>query len=475
MPKVNIDYSNTIIYKITCKDNLCKELYVGHTTNFVQRKYAHKQSCKNDKSAIYTCKLYEAIRKHGGWDNWDMEVINFYNCKDHYEARKKENEYINLLNATLNSIQPLPKPKEPVIKIKKKIDNHCEVCNIKVANQQFLEVHNQTKKHNKNMTAIYTSKKTSKTSHLFICEKCDFKCSKKGDYNRHILTPKHLNTDISTAKYLHFLTPDVKKTSAVSSCSTFACECGKIYKHRQSLATHKKKCIREKKEETITECIVNDKQISALTNAVLVLAKENQEFKHMMVEQNNQNIELHKQMIEISKETKSMTINNTNNNQFNVNVFLNEKCKDALNITDFVNSLKLTLQDLEKTGEVGYVKGITNIILNGLNELDVYKRPIHCSDLKRETLYVKDNDIWEKENYDKKKIKNAIKYISSKNAKQVGAWTREKENKGYDDYSSKKNDKFMKIISEANGGEDEEINKIIKNISSNVTIDKQII
>ena len=143
-----------------------------------------------------------------------------------------------------------------------------------------------------------------------------------------------------------------------------------------------------------------------------------------------------------------------------------------MNITDFVHSLKLTLKDLEKTGELGYVKGITNIILNGLNKMDIYKRPIHCSDLKRETLYVKDKDIWEKENENKKKIKNAIKHISSINAKQVTAWT--KENKGYDDYSSKKNDKYMKIISEANGGEDEEINKIISNIASIITIDKQL-
>ena len=153
-------------------------------------------------------------------------------------------------------------------------------------------------------------------------------------------------------------------------------------------------------------------------------------------------------------------------------MFLNEKCKDAMNIMDFVDSLKLTLQDLEKTAELGYVKGITNIIVNGLNELDVYKRPIHCSDVKRETLYVKDNNIWEKENEEKKKITRAIKHISIKNAKQVGEWT--KENKGYNDSSCKKNDKYLKIITEANGGEPEEINKIISNVSSKVTIDKQI-
>jgi hypothetical protein len=141
-----------------------------------------------------------------------------------------------------------------------------------------------------------------------------------------------------------------------------------------------------------------------------------------------------------------------------------------MNITDFVDSLKLTLQDLEKTGELGYVKGLTNIIVNGLNELDIYKRPIHCSDVKRETMYIKDNDAWEKENSDKAKIKKMIKHISYKNAKQVGEWT--KENKGYNDSSSKKSDKYLKIVSEANSGEDNEINKIISNITPTITIDK---
>ena len=142
-----------------------------------------------------------------------------------------------------------------------------------------------------------------------------------------------------------------------------------------------------------------------------------------------------------------------------LNVFLNEKCKDAMNIMDFVDSLKLTLQDLEKTAEVGYVKGITNIIMNGLNQLDVYKRPIHCSDIKRETLYIKDNNAWEKENEEKKKIIRAIRHVSIRNAKQVGEWT--KTHKGYNDSSHKNSDKYLKIVSEANGGEPEELNKII--------------
>ena len=119
MPKKEIDYSNTIIYKITCKDPNITDVYVGHTTNFVQRKHAHKQGCINNKSHNYNCKVYETIRNNNGWDNWNMEIINFFNCKDHYEARQKEQEYFILLKATLNSIEPLPlaKPKNITINV----------------------------------------------------------------------------------------------------------------------------------------------------------------------------------------------------------------------------------------------------------------------------------------------------------------------------------------------------------------------
>ena len=132
MPKTEIDYSNTIIYKITCKDINVTDVYVGHTTNFIQRKHAHKQSCINDKLSNYKCKLYEVIRNNGGWNNWNMEIINFFNCKDHFEARQKEQEYFVSLNATLNSIEPMPKQKCKPMKVtenKEKQTLHCEKCN----------------------------------------------------------------------------------------------------------------------------------------------------------------------------------------------------------------------------------------------------------------------------------------------------------------------------------------------------------
>jgi hypothetical protein len=176
-------------------------------------------------------------------------------------------------------------------------------------------------------------------------------------------------------------------------------------------------------------------------------------------------------MLELAKKVGNNNNNTNCNNRFNINMFLNEKCKDAMNMIEFVDSIKLTLEDLEKTGELGYVKGLTNIIVNGLNELDVYKRPIHCSDLKRETLYVKENDTWQKENAEKKRVKDMVRFISRKNAKQVGPWT--EINPGYNVSYNKKSDKYLKIVSQANSGEPEEINKIITNISNHITIDKQ--
>jgi len=318
---------------------------------------------------------------------------------------------------------------------------------------------------------------SQKIPQKFECIFCNYTCSSKKDFGKHLLTLKHkknvngnqmetLETDFDLQK-----TPKSQKSPIVFTCEN----CQREYKNKSGLWKHNKKCnsnISLKDEEIKHELKDKDNEvICKLINQNMELVTQNQEFKQMMIEQNKQNADLQKQLLDLAKETKITTINNnTNNNKFNMNIFLNEKCKDALNIMDFVNSLQLQLQDLEKTAELGYVNGISRIFINGLKQLDVCKRPIHCSDAKRETLYVKDNDTWEKEDTDKKKITRAIRHISIRNAKQVGEWT--KENKGYNDSSNKKSDKYLKIVSEANGGEPEELNKIIKNISTNVIIDK---
>ena len=194
MPKTNIDYSNTIIYKITCVDSAITDTYVGHTTNFVQRKHAHKQSCTNTRSANYKCKLYETIRNNGGWDNWKMEIINFFNCETHYDARKKEQEYFVLLNANLNSLEPFPPKKPSHIKESKpmKIKYHCDICNVDFNSLDKINIHDQSKKHMKRMN---DTSETNIMTNRFICTKCNFVCYKKSNFLKHELTAKHIYDD----------------------------------------------------------------------------------------------------------------------------------------------------------------------------------------------------------------------------------------------------------------------------------------
>ena len=321
------------------------------------------------------------------------------------------------------------------------------------------------------------SQKKPKIPQNFVCELCDYKCFVRKDFNKHLLTLKHQK--LGNVNNLETFSTgfSTKNPNNVN----YTCDnCQKNYKERSGLWKHKKKCVKaetkmdemvlDESEEEVNEDI---QKISNQNELILFLLKENKEFKQMLLEQNKQTMELNKQVMELAKDAKT-TINNntTNNNKFNMNIFLNEKCKDALNIMDFVTSLSLNMEDLEETGKQGYVKGLSRILVNGLKGIDISKRPIHCSDLKRETLYIKDNNVWEKEDAEKKRIKNAIKYISLKNAKQITQWT--KENEGYRDSHNKKSDVYLKLVYEANGGDEEELNKIIKNISASVIIDKNI-
>ena len=284
----------------------------------------------------------------------------------------------------------------------------------------------------------------------YVCEKCDFICSKNSDYSRHLLTAKHKSLT-------EMITNDNKKTPEYAIKKHFTCICGKEYNFLSGLSRHKKHCKENTNKHEQTEIICK------LIQQNMELITQNKEFKDLILEQT-------KAITGLAGKTNTSIVNNNCNNKFNMNIFLNEKCKDALNIMDFVTSLPLNLEDLEETGKQGYVKGLSRILVNGLKGIDISKRPIHCSDLKRETLYIKDNNVWEKEDAEKKRIKNAIKYISLKNAKQITQWT--KENEGYRDSHNKKSDVYLKLVYEANGGDDDELNKIIKNISSNVMIDK---
>jgi hypothetical protein len=473
MPKSDIDYSNTIIYKITCKDETISDVYVGHTTNFVQRKHSHKQSCMNPKSSNYTFKLYQVIRANGGWSNWKMDIINFFECKDHYEARKKEQEYFISLNATLNSVEPFPKPKAiiPIIERKNKEIFFCTTCNIYCRNSKLLEDHNKTQKHLKTLDTPLLFKEHSINPKFYKCETCNVATTNKKDYNKHLSTEKH--------KKLISVNPLLISKPPQHICSV----CFKEYGSNVGLWKHKKVCSIKKTNQEIDNIIIENNITENTTEnkdkaIIELLIKDNSDFKNIIMEFMKNSSDMQKQLIDVCKNSNNTNtnINNNNNNNnktFNLQFFLNEQCKDAMNITDFANSFDLQLSDLETVGELGYVNGITKIMVDKLNSMDIYKRPIHCSDAKREIIYVKDQDVWTKEEKDNPKLRQAIKNVSFKNMKLVYNWSNAyPESK---DNESKLNDTYMKLVIESTGGNNpilESENKIMRKIAKEIVIEK---
>jgi hypothetical protein len=277
MPKTIIDYSNTIIYKIRCKDASITDVYVGHTTNFVQRKHAHKQSCSNEKSLNYNCKLYKTIRLNGGWDNWLMEIVAFYKCYDHYEARMKEQEYFTLLNATLNSIEPLPKPKPKELPLQKNVPLYCFTCNLDFDNSEEISLHKHTEKHSKNMKTETNKNNIKTAAKIFSCILCNYSTSKKSSFDKHLLTSKHAKLTISND--LSFK-DDIKK---------YNCEiCNKIYDSRNGLWKHNKICKYKNTCETVGEenkiTENQNNEIQEIKEFMKCLTKDNSEIKIMMME-----------------------------------------------------------------------------------------------------------------------------------------------------------------------------------------------
>jgi len=244
MPKIEIDYSNTIFYKIYCRDPSINDLYIGHTTNFVQRKHAHKQSCLNTKNSNYNCKLYDVIRRNKGWDNWKIEIIAFHECHDLMSAKKYEQKYFEDYNATLNSIEPMPKPKAKISKVvvEKKTPNllYCDVCNIHFTSVKTQEIHNKTTKHLKKLSCHQqpTTNIVPKNPTTYECKLCDYVSCNKKDYNKHLITRKHkLATNGNTHIY-------IEKTSYICK------NCNKEYQDRSGLWRHKKSCLNHQAQYT---------------------------------------------------------------------------------------------------------------------------------------------------------------------------------------------------------------------------------
>jgi len=326
--------------------------------------------------------------------------------------------------------------------------------------------------------------KGQKRAEDYNCSHCYFKCSKLYNWNRHILTAKHQfqSNSIETGSF-----SIEKGQKRASLCDAHVCvNCLKKYKSSNSLWYHSKKCSGKPTRSVVA---TNSPQVSINGETVLEFIKQNQELKNLLyvqnekiIEQNEKLMEQNEKLVVLSTKTGVVTTNKinktniTNNNQFNLNFFLNETCKDAININDFIQNIDVQLKELENVGTGGYVSGITNIILSRLNQLDISKRPLHCTDIKRETMYVKEENEWNKDSDDKTKIKRMIKMVANKNCNKVPEWQEQNPNSLNNEHQLYES--YIQIARNSLGDVgDEQIRldeKIVKNIAKHVIIDKTI-
>ena len=352
----------------------------------------------------------------------------------------------------------------------------CGVCDLFTSNHNDYTRHLTTAKHTRavNGDGEETRSLTEKT-HKYSCDLCDFFTGNHNDYTRHLTTEKHKNRVNGNVV-------------SIKNADGYQCGCGKLYAMSGSLWRHKKKCsqkpdnisdgisysIQEDTSQTLTMDMFmeimkqNNAQQTLSMNTFVEIMKQNKEVQNVLIEQNNKLMEKITELVAVPQNTmansNNTNSNNTNNNSFNLNVFLNEHCKDAINMSEFIKSLAITSADLERTGKVGFVKGMSEIFINGLKQLDVNKRPIHCTDVKRESIYMKDEDKWEKD--DKSRFHQAIQRLTVKNIKQLRNW--EIENPEFSNVESETYDKYFQITKNIMGGIGEDDKKFKDKIVSNV-------
>ena len=301
-----------------------------------------------------------------------------------------------------------------------------------------------------------------KTHSKYVCECCDYYSSNKKDYNRHLMTAKHQ----MVTKGNYEVTPNLQ------------CKCGKAYKHLSGLSRHKHSCtlsfnppievLDDPTPVNVTDQIAPPPTMDA--SIVLELLKQNQEFKELIIEQN-------KQMMELAKNSGHNTINNTNcNNKFNLNVFLNETCKDAITMDDFINSIEVTREDFLHTGQVGFVEGISTVMAHRFRDMEMHTRPLHCTDLKRETIYIKNADKWEKDDADKTQMRKAVRSVAKKNMKELWRWYNDNK-PAVEQIGTDVCEDYFQYHKAALGGygKEEDLKfeeKIIKNVIKEVQVDK---
>ena len=332
----------------------------------------------------------------------------------------------------------------------------CEICLYNTSNKKDYNKHLTTAKHKNN--SIFNDleqneDKSLKKSHFiptrFICELCNYNTNSKKDYSKHLLTDKHAIKQTISIQIL-------KEEACNQKDKNYICnKCNKIYNKKNSLWYHEKKCI-----ETVSIDESSD-ELKVMSSLMLEIVKSNND--------------LQKQVLELCKNNNSNNNNvinsNNNNKTFNLNFFLNEECKDAMNLSEFINSIQLKLSDLENIGKVGYVEGISNIIIKELNDTQLNKRPVHCSDSKRETLYVKEENKWEKETEDTKKMVKAVLDVDKKASRLlITEW--KDANPNFTNSKSKQSEKFVNLVGEINNSSETNVKRVIKRVVKQVIIDK---
>lgn len=469
MPKIKIDYGNMIFYKVYCINPSVNKIFVGHTTNMVQRKHVLKKQME-----LRYSDMFDVINKNGGWKCWRIKEIERYNdCKTHADVLTREKYHHDILENLILSGQHEIKKKYEHPEIHKMNNNYkCEYCEYECEQKKHFQQHVSTRKHHEMVTLI----------------------EMMNEYKEKVIE----NIKISSEKIKD--TSSLEHTSSLENISQitepgkkeYKCiACGKNYKNMSGLCKHRHICkkkilqkIQQKEAvlKTIHKEICEDESSVELTELVssatvipekekdeiiIQLLKDNESMKAFMKEQNN----MLKEMMRQINTNGSSTITTTNNikQKFNINIFLNEQCKDAINMGDFIKSLKITFDDLEITRDKSLEESVSTIMLRGLKELDVYKRPIHCTDQKRDVMYIKDEEKWEKDDGNVK-LKESIDTLSKKQMFTLKEWRdSDPEIKTNDD----KRDKFVTTLNHVCTPIPETSGKrLIKTIGKEIYIDK---
>ena len=480
MPKTNIDYSNTIIYKISCKDASVNHVYVGHTTNFVQRKYVHKTGSMNKNA-----ELYEIIREHGGWENWNMEIVTFLHCDNHNDAIQREQEYRILLKATIHNSGLLPLS-----------------CN-QPTSLPFVSKDKQGKHNNDVTTTI------SKHQQSYICCYCMTSYKYHSGLWRHKSICTYKNNESNPNITLNIISDDETEDWEYNEANELDIDASQ----QKNIIIHNS--LNKKATKQINNLTAENREMKMNMKIMMEMMRNNTQFQSQILETirtstlmlSNPGLGPGPAQVPSSSpgadscpgsghspgpgpgpgpysasifsgdnstinSNNTTTISNNTNNTFNMNMFLNEKCKDAMNMKDFVNSIQLNMTDMENMDRLGYVEGMSTIFIDNLNKTDVYKRPVHCSDMKRETLYVKENDQWEREGPDHAKMTKAVLAVEHKNVVLVNEWAN--ANPRCLNSNTRENEKYFRLSTIVTDGDKHgNIDKVIRKVAKCVPVEKE--